>query len=182
MAAAPRTDEGRSEAPPNAREEGKAVARPSARQWAMLALFALGTLALGTLSGLSSIRVSDEYQDLEAPAWAPPSWVFGPVWTVLYLMVGTAAWEAWRRGASRRTLALWGAQLAANLAWTPLFFGLGQRGWALADIVLLLALVVATIFAFARRDRLAAWLMVPYAGWVTFATALNAAFWWLNRA
>jgi benzodiazapine receptor len=179
--AAPSTDDEESVGSRSMRESGKALGRPSARQLAMLALFVLGTLALGTLSGLSSIRVSDEYQDLEAPSWAPPSWVFGPVWTVLYLMVGTASWQAWRRGASAKTLGLWGAQLAANLAWTPLFFGLGQRGWALADIVLLLALVVATTLAFARVDRLAAWLMVPYAGWVTFATALNAAFWWLNR-
>lgn len=155
--------------------------RPALRDVAVLALFALGTLALGTLSGLSSVRVAGEYQDLEAPAWAPPSWVFGPVWTILYLMVGTAAWDAWRAGASSRTLALWGAQLAVNLAWTPLFFGLGERGWALVDIVVLLALIVATILAFARVGRRAAWLMVPYAVWVAFATALNAAIWWLNR-
>ncbi|MHB1260991.1 MAG: TspO/MBR family protein [Thermoplasmatota archaeon] len=153
----------------------------SVRDLGMLALFALGTLALGTLSGLSSIRVSDEYQTLEAPSWAPPSWLFGPVWTVLYLMVGTAAWMAWRTGASARTLGLWGAQLAVNLAWTPLFFGLGERGWALVDIVVMLALIVATILAFYRTKRRAAWLLVPYALWVAFATALNAAFWWLNR-
>lgn len=155
--------------------------RLSVRDVGVWALFALGTLALGTLSGLSSIRASDEYQDLEAPAWAPPGWVFGPVWTVLYLMVGTAAWMAWRAGASKGTLGLWGAQLAANLAWTPLFFGLGERGWALVDIVILFALVVATIVAFARTEKRAAWLLAPYAAWVAFATMLNAAFWWLNR-
>lgn len=155
--------------------------RLAVRDVGVWALFALGTLALGTLSGLSSIRTSDDYRDLDAPAWAPPSWVFGPVWTVLYLMVGTAACMAWRAGASKGALGLWGAQLAVNLAWTPLFFGLGQRGWALVDIVLLLALVAATIVAFARTEKRAAWLLAPYAAWVTFATALNAAFWWLNR-
>jgi translocator protein len=151
------------------------------RSVALLLLCALGTLALGTASGLLAMGTMDEYRALEGPAWAPPPWLFGPVWTVLYLMVGTAVWLAWRDGADRLALGLWGAQFAANLAWSPLFFGLGLRGVALVDIVLLLALVVATIVAFARRSRRAAWMLAPYLAWITFATALNAAYWWLNR-
>lgn len=161
---------------------GQVVRRASRRRdVAILLLFALGTLALGSASGLLAMGTADEYADLEGPPWAPPSWLFGPVWTVLYLMVGTSAWLAWRAGAGRRELGLWGAQLAANLAWSPLFFGLGLRGVALADIILLLALAAATTLAFAARSRPAAWLMAPYLAWITFATALNAAYWWLNR-
>jgi translocator protein len=119
------------------------------------------------------------YDGLTKPAWNPPGAVFGPVWGVLYLAMAVAAWLVAREwGAHDRVpgaLALYGVQLAANLAWTGLFFGLESPGWALVDIVALAVLIVATILAFRRVSRPAAWLLVPYLAWVLFATSITAA-------
>lgn len=137
--------------------------------------------ALGALAGMPG----EWYASLHKPAWNPPSWLFGPVWTTLYTMMAVAAWQVWRRGGWRqqaRPLALYLLQLALNAAWTPLFFGLRAPGWALLDIVLLLAAIVATLAAFGRASRLAACLLAPYALWAGFATFLNFTLWQLNRA
>jgi translocator protein len=151
------------------------------RELVALAIFSLGTLLLGLTAGLTAMQTSAQYAQLQGPSWAPPPWLFGPVWTVLYLLIGTSAWLVWRLEPKGPALRLWGAQLALNLAWTPLFFGLGLRFIALVDIVLLWLLIVATIVFFARRSKTAAWLLAPYLAWVSFATVLNAAYWWLNR-
>lgn len=151
------------------------------RDWLILAAFTLGTLAIGLASGLTAAQTADQYRDLEQPSWAPPSWLFGPVWTVLYLMVGLAGYLAWQKVGWSRPLALWGIQLALNLAWTPLFFGAGLRGLALVDLAALLVALVATILLFWRVSRPAAYLLLPYGVWVCFATALNASIWLLNR-
>lgn len=151
------------------------------REGVALALFVGGTLAVGLLSGLAAARAPEDYARLESPPWAPPAWVFGPVWSILYVFIGVAGWLVWRAGAPRTPLALWGTQLALNVAWTPIFFGLGMRGLALVDIGVLLVLVAATMVAFLRVHRTAGWLLAPYLAWVGFATALNAAYWWLNR-
>ena len=143
-----------------------------------LAVGALG--ALGTMDGVRSW-----YPSLTRPSFAPPSWVFGPVWTTLYVLMGVASWLVWREGTARpevrSALALYAVQLAFNLAWSWLFFGFRQPAAALADIVVLLALIAVTAQRFARISRIAALLMLPYLAWVAFATMLNAAFWWLNR-
>jgi len=149
--------------------------------WIALALFVGGTLAVGLLSGLAAAGARDTYAQLESPSWAPPGWLFGPVWSILYVCIGVAGWLVWREGAGRGPLGLWAAQLLVNVAWTPIFFGLGLRGWALVDITVLLLLVVATMVTFFRINRAAGWLFAPYLAWVSFATALNAAYWWLNR-
>ncbi len=121
------------------------------------------------------------YAALEKPAWTPPGWIFGPVWTVLYVMIAMAAWLVWQRRARVDTaLALWGAQLLLNGAWSWLFFGLERPGLALFDIVTLLVAIAATAIAFARISHVAALLFVPYFAWVAFATALNFAIWQLN--
>lgn len=123
------------------------------------------------------------YAGLRKPAWNPPNWIFGPVWTALYAMMAAAAWLVWRRGgfvAQRRPLALFLAQLVLNAAWTPLFFGLRRPALAFADILLLWLAIAATTLAFRRVQPLAAMLLVPYLGWVTFAAALNFALWRLN--
>jgi translocator protein len=123
------------------------------------------------------------YQALERPGWAPPSWLFGPVWTVLYLLMGIAAWLVWVRGGfagARLALGLFLAQLVLNAAWSWLFFGLRRPDLALAEIVLLWLLILATMLAFGRQRRPAAWLLVPYLLWVTFAAALNLSVWRLN--
>ena len=123
------------------------------------------------------------YAALVKPAWNPPGWVFGPVWTTLYLLMGTAAWLVWRRGgwgAQRRPLSWFAAQLALNALWTPLFFGFHRIDLALLEIVVLWAAIVATIVAFARTSRAAAWLLAPYLAWVSFATFLTFTLWRLN--
>ena len=123
------------------------------------------------------------YRGLRKPAWAPPPWLFGPVWTLLYALMAVAAWMVARRGGpgARAALALWGGQLALNAAWTPIFFGLRNPGAALVEIVALWVAVAGTIGAFARRRAAAAALLVPYLAWVTFAAALNLAIWRRNR-
>ena len=139
--------------------------------------------AAAALGALASMDASSFYAELQRPTWAPPAAVFGPVWTILFGLMAVAAWRVWRRAGvagARVALGLFVAQLAVNALWSWLFFGWRLGGPALADIVLLDALVVATIAAFARIDRVAALLLVPYLLWITYATALNAAVWRLN--
>lgn len=153
----------------------------SALQW-------LGFVALCNGVGFVSALVGGDpsyYEQLTRPAWAPPPSVFGPVWTILYTMMGTAAWLVWTRargGARRRAMTAFGVQLALNAAWTPVFFGLHQPGPAVIVIVAVLIAVLAMLALFGRVRAVAAALVAPLALWVAFATALNAAIWWLNRA
>lgn len=131
-------------------------------------------LAAGGLGGLTTDAAW--YRTLRLPSWAPPSWLFGPVWTTLYVLMGVAAFLVWRQRARhevRGPLLLYGAQLALNAAWTPIFFGLREPAWALAELVLLGLVLLATVFAFARVRPLAAALLVPYLAWLTFAGLLN---------
>ncbi len=121
---------------------------------------------------------------LAKPTWNPPNAVFGPVWTVLYTMMGTAAWLVWRRDGFRGgspALVLFLSQLVLNAAWSFLFFGAHRIGYALLDIIALLVLILMLVRRFGQVDRRAGWLMVPYAAWVAFATALNTSIWQLNR-
>lgn len=123
------------------------------------------------------------YAALAKPAWTPPSAVFGPVWTVLYVMMAVAVWLVWQKRHTTRVglaLALWVLQLTLNALWSWLFFGRHQIGLALVDIGLLWLAIAATIVAFRRVHRVAALLLVPYLAWVSFASALNWALWRLN--
>ncbi len=124
------------------------------------------------------------FDQLHKPTWNPPGWLFGPVWTFLYLTMGVAAWLVWRRGGfgtQRGPLQLFLVQLALNALWTPLFFGLHQPGFAFVDIVFLWIALVATIFTFLRAHRPAGLLLLPYLVWVSFASFLNFTIWQLNR-
>jgi benzodiazapine receptor len=122
------------------------------------------------------------YEGLRKPPFNPASWVFGPVWSVLYLAIAVAGWLVWRtRPASSKPLILWGSQLVLNAAWSMLFFGLHLPSLALLDIVLLLALLIATTASFFRVRTLAGALFLPYTAWVCFAAYLNAGLWYLNR-
>lgn len=135
------------------------------------------------IGALATRRARDFYARLVKPSWAPPGWVFGPVWTVLYLLMALAAWLVWRRagwGGATSALSLFLAQLVCNALWSWFFFAWRRGALALADIILLLGLIVATLFAFAHVDTLAAILLVPYLAWVTFATALTHAVWRAN--
>jgi benzodiazapine receptor len=122
------------------------------------------------------------YAALTKPPLNPPSWLFGPVWSMLYLCIATAGWFSWRSGRGRGVaLTLWGGQLALNALWSLLFFGLQRPGMALIDILALLCLLVITTVALFRIRPLSGWLMVPYALWVGFAAYLNAGLWYMNR-
>lgn len=140
--------------------------------------------ATGAVGGaLASREAADFYGSLQLPAWAPPGGVFGPVWTVLYVLMAIAFWRAWNAApAGRRAvpIGLYVSQLAANALWSWLFFAWHRGASALLDIGVLLALIVATIVVFRRHDRWAAWLLAPYLAWVSFAAALNFAVWRAN--
>jgi benzodiazapine receptor len=121
------------------------------------------------------------YSQLQKPDWNPPNWVFGPVWTLLYIGIAAAGWLVWREtGRVQPALQLWGLQLIANGMWSWLFFGLHQPGIALVDIAVLFCLIVSFIIVSRRYSVAASWLFVPYAIWVGFAAALNASIWSAN--
>jgi translocator protein len=150
-----------------------------------LALGLVGWLAACFLAAsLGAVFMpGDWYAMLKKPSWNPPPWIFGPVWTALYAMMAVAAWLVWKHSgfaARRGPLALFFAQLVLNAAWTPLFFGLHQPGFACAEIVLLWLAIAATLAAFRPLNRAAAWLLAPYLAWVSFAAALNFELWRLN--
>ncbi|MCP9990366.1 tryptophan-rich sensory protein [Streptomyces albogriseolus] len=168
------------------------ISRPNRRSrpgWPTLLLLLAVCYAVAALGSVAAAGSGETYRALDRPSWAPPGWLFGPVWTVLYGTIAVAAWLALRgdsgSGDSGRTgrvpaMVWWSVQLALNLAWTPLFFAADAYGWAFADICLLLLALAATIVAFARRRRAAALLLLPYAAWVTYAAALNLSIWLLN--
>lgn len=123
------------------------------------------------------------YRDLAKPSWRPPDWLFGPVWLVLYLSIAVSGWLVWRQagfGGAASALAVYALQLVLNGLWSTIFFGLRRPDWALVEIVCLWLAIVATIVAFHPVDPVAAYLLVPYAGWVGFAVALNYRIWRLN--
>jgi len=123
------------------------------------------------------------YSQIQKPSWTPPSWLFGPVWTALYLMMAVAGWWVWRQGgwgAQRGALGLFLVQLVLNAAWSWLFFGLRSPSWGLIGIALLWIAILLTLLAFFRVSPLAGWLMVPYFLWVSYASALNFTIWRLN--
>ncbi len=141
------------------------------------------SFAAAAIGALASVQAADFYRQLAQPSWAPPASVFGPVWSVLYVLMGVAAWLAWRDGGwhrQRGVLVLFVLQLAVNALWSWLFFGWHRGALAFADIVLLWLLIVATVIGFWRVRPLAGALLLPYLGWVSFATALNFAVWQLN--
>ena len=152
----------------------------------MKSAFALaGWIALTFCAALTGffIQPAGYYASLVKPSWSPPAWVFGPVWTALYLMMAVAAWLVWRQGgwrAQRAPLSLYLLQLALNALWTPVFFGLRSPGLALVVIVSLGAAIVLTGRAFRPVSRIASWLLVPYLAWVVFAAALNFSIWRLQ--
>lgn len=148
----------------------------------LLGWLAISFVASG-IGAFASIRAASFYGQLTQPAWAPPSSVFGPVWTVLFALMGIAAWLVWRQGGfrvHRSALALFLLQLGVNTLWSWLFFAWHRGDLAFADIVLLWLLIAATLVAFWRVRPLAGALLIPYLLWVSFAAALNFSMWQLN--
>lgn len=147
----------------------------------------IGWLALSfsaaAIGAVASANAEDFYSQLVRPAWAPPAWLFGPVWTVLYLMMGIAVWMVWRKrgfSGARSGISLFCAQLIANSIWSWLFFRWHQGALAFVEVIVLWLLILATIVSFWRVSRPAGALLVPYLAWVTFATALTFAIWRSN--
>ena len=138
-----------------------------------------------TSSFFTASGVSTWFQTIEKPSWNPPNWVFAPVWTSLYILMGISLFLIWKnkfdQQKKRTALILFAFQLLLNFLWSFIFFGQHQIGWALADIVVLWLALLATIFAFAPLNRTAAWLLVPYISWVSFAALLNFSIWTLNK-
>ena len=120
------------------------------------------------------------YAGLAKPVFNPPNWLFAPVWTVLYALIAVAGWRTFERDGGGWPMRLWWAQLVLNFLWSPTFFAAHRIGLALLIILLLIAAILAFIVTSWRQDRVSAWLFVPYAAWVSFASVLNGAIWRLN--
>ncbi len=146
--------------------------------------FVLGTFLAAAIGGLANAGgIGGWYEELNKPVWNPPNWLFGPVWTVLYLCMAVAAWRVFlrtRHGMNSPEMWLYGIQLALNGLWSVIFFGLRMPGMAFGEILLLLGAVSLTTFAFRKRDPGAGRLMIPYLLWVSFAAVLNFAIWQMN--
>jgi benzodiazapine receptor len=154
------------------------------RQALVLLAFVAACVGVGAVGGaVTATSVGTWYQQLRKPSFNPPDRVFGPVWTALYIAMAVAAWRVWRRQSlrgARLALTLFAAQLALNLGWSVLFFGMRQIGLALIEIAVLFIAIVSTASAFARTDGAAALLLVPHLTWVAFAAMLNWVIWRLN--
>lgn len=156
------------------------------KNWVKLVI----SLALPQIAGLSGALFTETgegswYQSIQKPEWNPPGWVFGPVWTTLYVLMGIAFYLVWKSEApakkKRPALAFWIVQLIFNFLWTIIFFNGHEIFYAFAEIVALWLAILITIFLFARISKPAAWLMVPYISWVSFAALLNYTIFQLNQ-
>jgi tryptophan-rich sensory protein len=156
------------------------------RNAAQLILAVTLPLAVGGLSGFATASgVASWYPTLAKPSFNPPAWVFGPTWTVLYILMGVALFLVWQQGLNtqgvRLALFVFGVQLMLNALWSIIFFRMQSPGWAFAEIILLWIAIIATLWAFWRVMPAAGWLLVPYLAWVSFAAVLNGSIWFLNR-
>lgn len=153
--------------------------------WLALAGFLAVCFAAGALGGWATAGpVLEWYPTLTKPPWNPPSWIFGPVWTTLYVLMAVAAWLVWKKGSGGTNvdlaLRLFFVQLALNTAWSFIFFGARSPGLAFVEILFLLAAILLTTGVFLRISQAAGLLMLPYAAWVGFASVLNFTIWQLN--
>ncbi|PLS22794.1 TspO/MBR family protein [Neptunicoccus cionae] len=144
-----------------------------------LVVFVIGVVVCGALIGVATAP-GPWFDTLVKPAFNPPAWVFGPVWTTLYILIGIAGWRIWHVNRSSTAMKLWFAQMILNFAWSPLFFGAHRMDLALGVIVLMLIAIFGFILTSWNRDRISAVLFLPYAAWVSFATLLNASLLYLN--
>jgi tryptophan-rich sensory protein len=157
------------------------ASRSLSSQFVGLLGWLLAVFAAGAIGALASVDAASFYAQLSKPSWAPPASVFGPVWSVLYALMGVSAWLVWRSpGRKGLALGLFVAQLAVNALWSWLFFSWHQGALAAVEVLVLLALIVATAAAFWRTSRLAALLLAPYALWVSFASVLTLVLWRSN--
>lgn len=142
-------------------------------------------LVIGLSGGaFTAAEIPGWYAKLQKPSWQPPSWLFGPVWTTLYILMGIALYLVWKsdavQSARQTALILFAIQLTLNFFWSIIFFNQHQIGWAMAEILVLWIFILLTIFSFGKISQTAAWLLVPYISWVSFAAILNYTIWKLN--
>lgn len=149
------------------------------QSWLALAVFVVVVIGVGSVIGMLTAP-GDWYAELDKPFFNPPSWVFAPVWTVLYVLIAIAGWRLWKADSTEVPMKLWVGQLVTNWLWSPVFFLLHLLWPALAVLVVMWVLIVGVILTAWRADRIASWLMMPYLAWVSFAGLLNAAVAWLN--
>jgi len=139
---------------------------------------------LGSVGGLVTVNeIPNWYATLNKPSFNPPNWLFGPVWTTLYVLMGISVYLIWKQPVSKernKALQLFILQFILNFCWSFIFFGLHATGWALIEMITLWILILLSILYFAKHSKTAAWLLVPYISWVSFALLLNAAIWKLN--
>ncbi len=153
--------------------------------WKLIISIAI-PLAIGFLgSYFTRPEIDTWYQTIEKPSWQPPNWVFGPVWTTLYIMMGIAFFLVWKdesRGRNRKlAMIFWSMQLVLNFFWSWIFFNQHELGLALAEIIVLWIFIFITIVLFGKINKIAAWLMVPYISWVSFASLLTYTIYTLNN-
>lgn len=155
----------------------------TSQQWLGLLFSLLLVFAAAAAGGLASASAGSFFMELDRPLWAPPAWLFGPAWTVLYLLMGVASWLVWRKGGfsdARLALTLYGVQLVLNGLWTWLFFVMRSGSLAFIEIIILWILILATLIAFWRKNKLAGLMLVPYLIWVAYASALTFSLWQRN--
>lgn len=128
----------------------------------------------------STFQPGEWYEQLAKPDWTPPNWLFGPVWSVLYLMIAVSGWFAWKAQGFGVLVAIWVLQLLLNAAWSWIMFGQHQIGIALIDIILLVSVSLLYVTLAWSKSGTAAFLFLPYCVWIAYATALNFALWILN--
>ncbi len=148
-------------------------------KYARLAAFVAVIMGIGFAIGTTNLP-GGWYAGLNKPSFNPPNWIFAPVWSVIYVLIAVAGWRIWEEGRGGAGRGLWIAQMLLNFSWSPIFFSAHAIGVALAVIVALLVVILGFVITQWRTDRIAAALFVPYAGWVAFATLLNASIWRLN--
>jgi benzodiazapine receptor len=149
-----------------------------------LVLALLITVGIGSLGGLFTYpEIASWYAGLQKPSFQPPNWLFGPVWTMLYILMGVSLYLIWKQPESElrnKALTVFAIQFTLNFCWSLIFFNQHQIGWALIEIIAMWICILLTIVQFGKLSTLSAWLLVPYISWVSFATILNAAIWKLN--
>ena len=143
------------------------------------------TIGLGGAGGFFTVKeIASWYVTLHKPNFNPPNYLFGPAWSVLYVLMGISLYIIWKQPPSaqrKQAITIFLIQFTLNIIWSFIFFNQHQILWALADIIAMWLLILLTIFSFAKLNKTAAWLLVPYISWVSFATLLNAAIWMLNN-
>jgi len=150
-----------------------------------LTIAVLIPVLIGAASGYFSAGSSEVYRDLRQPSFAPPGWLFGPVWTILYILMGVASYRIYmhykQNRSSLKPLIFYAVQLIFNFFWTIIFFGFGLRGLAFLELLILWILILISLKLFYNEDKLAGYLLLPYLLWVSFAGVLNYSVWVLNR-